>query len=131
MTIRDAAEFIRLRESSDPEEYRRAAAEDAPLEVWLDIVENHRAMRFWVAQNKTVPQQVLRILASDEDARVRAMTASKRSIEPDLLSQLADDPDDAVRAAVARNRSTPRETLQRLREDPWEGVREVVEERLA
>lgn len=131
MTIRDAAEFIRLRESSDPDEYRRAALEEASLEVWLEIVNNHPEMRFWVAQNKTVPGQVLRILASDDDARVRSMTASKRSLALDLLNQLAEDQDDGVRAAVARNRSTPRETLERLREDPWEDVREVVEERLA
>lgn len=131
MTIGDASEFIRLRNSEDPEEYRRAAVDDAPLDVWLEVIRDHPSMRFWVAQNKTVTLEILRILAADEDARVRAMTAAKRKLEPQLLAQLANDPDDAVRAAVARNRATPLEVLERLRDDPWEVVRKVVGDRLA
>ena len=37
--IDSAAEFVRLRLSSDPAEYRRAAREEAPENVWLEVIE--------------------------------------------------------------------------------------------
>ena len=125
------SEFVRLRESDDPDEYRRAAAEEAPLDVWLEVVRDRPDMRFWVAQNKTVPLEILRILAEDGDAGVRSMVARKRKLDPETLSQLAGDADESVRACVARNPGTPRHVLERLRDDPWEEIRRTIEERLA
>jgi hypothetical protein len=124
--IKNAAEFVRLRESDDPAEYARASGEEAPLEVWLEIVHAHPDMRFWVAQNKTVPSAVLDILAVDDDARVRSMVASKRSASRDALMQLAIDPDDGVRHSVARNPSAPDDALTLLADDAWEAIREAV-----
>lgn len=72
-------EFRRLRESEDPEAYLRAAHEEAPLEVWLEVIRRWPDMRFWVAQNKTVPLSVLEILVRDPDERVRDMVLRKRS----------------------------------------------------
>lgn len=130
MTIESAAEFVRLRESSDPDEYRRASTDDAPIEVWVEIVRTRPDMRFWVAQNKSVPLEILRVLARDQDVRVRSMVASKRKLDGATMAELARDPDEAVRHAVVLNRTTPRAVLERLRHDPWEPVRRAAEERL-
>lgn len=52
--IYTAEEFVRLRESEIPEEYLRAAWDEVPLEVWIEVIENHPKMRFWVAQSKSL-----------------------------------------------------------------------------
>jgi hypothetical protein len=59
-------------------------------------------MRFWVAQNKTVPLQVLEILARDADARVRSMVASKAEADTRATAPCA-DPDEGVRVRLASN----------------------------
>lgn len=131
MTIRDAEEFIRLRTSEDPAEYRRAADEEAPLDVWQAIVAGHPDMRFWVAQNKTVPLEILRDLVDDDDAAVRSMVARKRRLDAASLRRLADDPDDAVREAVVRNPSATVDVLRHLLDDPWDRIRQLARDRLA
>jgi hypothetical protein len=88
--IESADEFLRLRTSEDPAEYNRAAAEAATEQTWLDAIERFPEMRFWVAQNETVPLSVLEILRHDSDERVRHMVTSKRSwarAHPDATSQ--------------------------------------------
>lgn len=124
--ILSAAEFVALRTSADRAEQERAADEPASVEVWLEVDDDHPEMRFWVAQNKTVPIEVLTVLADDPDPRVRRMVARKRKLPAELLIRLADDRDDTVRLAVARHRRTPAEVRDRLAAgDPWEEVRAV------
>jgi hypothetical protein len=130
MAISSADEFIRLRNSQYSGEYLRAAQEPASIEVWMDLVENHPDARVWVAQNKTVPLEILAVLAKDPDPQVRFMVAMKRKLTPELLELLARDSDESVRERVARHRRTPRAVLERLANDPWEEVRAVVAERL-
>ena len=77
--IESAEEFRRLRESDDPEDYRRAAHDEAPVEVWLEVIRRWPDMRFWVAQNKTVPVLVLEVLVDDPDQNVRDMVLRKHS----------------------------------------------------
>jgi len=120
--ITSAEEFVRLRTSEVPEEYRRAAHEPAPLDVWLQVVATHPEMRFWVAQNKTVPRSVLELLAADPDVRVREMVARKRSAGYALLLRLAADRQPSVRRAVAGNPKAPAAVLAQLRLDPDDGV---------
>ncbi|MEU9380861.1 HEAT repeat domain-containing protein [Streptomyces sp. NPDC048279] len=128
--IESAEEFVRLRFSDDPEDYGRASSEPASLEVWTEIVERYPEARFWVAHNKTVPLEVLRILATDPDSKVRGMVARKRKLTPDILSDLAADPDESIRLTVARHKRTPRLVLERLQSDTWGEVREVARERI-
>lgn len=77
--ISSADEFVRLRDSADPAEYGRAARDEAPLEVWWDVCARFPDYRFWVAQNKTVPLEVLEVLRDDADGLVRWMVCRKRS----------------------------------------------------
>ncbi|MGW2174005.1 HEAT repeat domain-containing protein [Streptomyces sp. NPDC001705] len=128
--IESAEEFIRLRFSDAPEDYGRASTEPAAPGVWRDVIESHPEARFWVAQNKTVPLEILQVLASDSDPRVRSMVASKRKLTPDVLTTLASDSDESVRLAVARHKSIPRAVLELLRSDKWEEIRNVARDRL-
>lgn len=77
--IESAEEFVRLRISDDPAEYNRAAHDEASESTWREVIERFPDMRFWVAQNKTVPLSVLEILRQDPDDKVRHMVTSKRS----------------------------------------------------
>jgi hypothetical protein len=47
--------------------------------VWLGVIRDYPDMRFWVAQNKTVPVSILGVLAADDDQRVRSMVATPSS----------------------------------------------------
>jgi len=75
--IASTEEFLRLRTSEVPEEYWRAAHDEASEETWLEVIDRFPEMRFWVAQNKTVPLVVLEILRHDKESRVRSMVRSK------------------------------------------------------
>lgn len=128
--IRSAEEFVQLRESDRPDEYNRAGTEEAPVEVWLDVIARYPSMRQWVAYNKTVPIEILALLAKDGDNQVRFMVAMKRKLTPEILEALARDEDESVRLRVARHRRTPRAVLEMLANDDWIRVREIAEQRL-
>ena len=87
--ISTAEEFVRLRTSDNPQEYSRAASEHAERAVWLDIVGRFPEMRIWVAHNKTVPIEVLDVLAHDLDPAVRLAVAMKNKLSDDLFLLLA------------------------------------------
>ncbi len=131
MSIDSAEEFYRLRTSSDPAEYRRAAHEEAALAVWLDVIRDFPDMRFWVAQNKTIPIEALEILSRDIDERVRWMVASKRKISRDVQSILAQDTSATVRGALARNARVADDILKALAMDPDLEVQRNARETLA
>ncbi|GAA0203676.1 hypothetical protein GCM10008944_21830 [Cytobacillus oceanisediminis] len=121
--IDSAAEFVRLRRSEDRAEYDRAAREEAPDSVWLDVMRDFPSMKEWVAYNKTVPLGILRVLAMDPDPSVRASVASKRKLTPDLFEMLAADPAEQVRLRIAYNPKAPPGILAQLRQDEADVVR--------
>lgn len=123
--IESAERFVSLRESSDPAEYRRAAQEEAEVQVWNDVIDRYPEMRQWVAYNKTVPIDILRRLARDENREVRCAVADKRKLTADMFKVLASDGDSAVRSRVAYNRKAPDAILEQLAEDPEPLVREA------
>jgi hypothetical protein len=129
--IQSAAAFIRLRTSSAKADYDRAASEEAPIEVWRDLVKNHPDMKSWVAHNKTVPMEILEILAADRESDVRNAVARKRKLTKPLFEKLARDADEGVRLAVAYNANTPDEVLRLLVDDTWEQVAAKAKARLA
>lgn len=121
--IKSAEEFIQLLESSSPQDYRRAALDGAPEDVWLDIITRFPDERVNVAQNKTIPISILEKLIYEGDPQTRFMVAMKRRLTPDLLDLLALDKDESVRLRVAQHRNTSRATLELLGRDPWIEVR--------
>jgi hypothetical protein len=129
--IRSAAEFVALRGSDDPDEYRRAAHDSAPDEVWMDLVTNHANMRVWVVHNKTVPAHILQILANDPSADVRMAVAMVRRLDLAVFEKLASDEASCVRERVAFNAKTPRSLLEQLAEDPAPEVAASARRRLS
>jgi hypothetical protein len=129
--IRSAEEFVRLRRSDQREEYERAANDSASIEVWREIILQYPDMRRWVAHNKTVPIEILSVLAGDPDGGVRTMVAMKRKLTPGILEMLAVDENESVRLRVAMHRNTSPDVLSVLVNDPWIRVREVAMQRLA
>jgi len=130
MTIESAAEFVRLRFSDDPAEYRRAAGEAAAPGVWEAVIREYPDARVWVAQNKTVPVEILEILAVDADPQVRHMVAMKRKITPHILDILASDSEETVRMRVVMNKKSTKIILERLAQDSSEQVRFAAATRL-
>jgi hypothetical protein len=128
--IENADEFVHLRESDDPDLYLRATNDSASVEVWLDVIAKYPDMASWVAHNKTIPVEIMDLLAKSDDVRVRWTIAAKRRCPPALLEVLAGDRDPTVRLRVACNAKVPLPILQRLLQDPWERVVEVAQERL-
>jgi hypothetical protein len=129
--ITSAEEFVRLRSSADPQEYRRAASEAAELEVWRDVIRQYPDMREWVAHNKTVPMSVLEIFADDPDERVRSIVAMKNKLTPELFEKLASDSSDSVRVRIAYNRNAPLSILRKLAEDACADVADAARSRIA
>lgn len=127
--ISTAEEFCRLRESENPEEYRRAAHEDAPIEIWREIIATRPDMRSWVAHNKTIPIEILDELSGDSDANVRHVVAGKRKITEAIALRLAKDPDEGVRAALIFNQKLPTAALLVLRSDSSDFIRRTLHEK--
>lgn len=117
MELASAAEFVRLRSSDDPHEYGAADKGSASLDVWREVLTSYPDFRHWVARNKTVPLEILQILVSDSDSRVRAAVATKQYLSPALFDRLAQDPDETVRLRVAHNAAAPTTVLERLAHD--------------
>ena len=129
--ITSVAEFRRLRESQEPQEYHRAAWEEAPLEVWHELIEHHPDMRFWVAHNKTVPHEILAVLANDADSHVRHMVASKNNLQAHLEVKFSKDPNESVRQVLVRKRKVSLEALQQLAQDENAEIRAIAREKIA
>jgi len=128
--IGTVGEFIQFASSEVDVERRRAALEDAPLDVWMNLVTHHPKYRFAVAQNKTIPDEVIRLLAGDSDWRVRQCVASKRRCPPDVLALLATDENESIASTVASHPNTPPEALLMLANHSWGAIREKVAQRL-
>jgi hypothetical protein len=107
--ITSADEFSRLRRSNDVAEQARASHAAAPETVWMDVIRLYPDLRKWIAHNKTVPLEILRLLAQDDDPHVRRTVAMKRKLDQALFETLSADPDESVRRAIANNAKCPNE----------------------
>lgn len=121
---------MQLRSSEESSDQRRAARDEAPIDVWMEVIRERPDMRAWVAVNKTVPVAVLSVLSKDPDWHVRHAVAMKRKLSHELLLDLASDPDEGVRRAVVFNQSATRAVLEHLAADSESEIRAVAAERL-
>jgi hypothetical protein len=120
--MHSAEEFVRLRQSDSQADYLKAATDSATVDVWLDVIRRFPEMKVWVARNKTVPIEILLVLAGDHDSNVRVAVATKNKLSEELFTVLAGDADDSVRQRIAYNKNTPIHVLQRLSLDTCELV---------
>jgi hypothetical protein len=128
--ICSAEEFARLRISQIPAEQERAGSDDAPVDVWLAVIEQYPDMREWVAHNKAVPMEVLDRLANDPSTAVRFTVAGKRKLSQDLQRALMRDPDSSVRHALACNAKCDTAVLAALTSDEEPFVSDAAKKRL-
>jgi hypothetical protein len=114
--ITSAEEFVALRTSSIKSEYDRAATEEAPFSVWREVIKNYPDYRRWVAQNKSVPLEILEELCQF-DSTIRQFVAAKRKLSLAMFEALSQDESYVVRIAIAANKKAPVEILERLHGD--------------
>lgn len=77
--IRNADEFVTLRDNNAKSEYDRAAQDEASIEVWIEVIERYPEYRKWVAHNKTVPLEIL-VKLCEYNTDVRTFVAMKRRL---------------------------------------------------
>ena len=99
--IETAQEFVRLRESDNLEEYNRAGHDCADIATWYEVIEKYPDFKKWVIHNKTVPVEILEVLAKDSDPNVRGEVA--RKINDAIIFLLAVDASAEVRYALMCN----------------------------
>lgn len=128
--IKSAEEFVLLRRSEASDKYMRAVHEEATDTVWMDVISKFPEMKEWVAHNRTVPLNILNILARDMDDSVRAVVASKRKLSPELFELLSKDKSEVVRERVAYNKKAPLHILKMLANDQIIFVREAALKRI-
>lgn len=114
--ITSAEEFVALRSSSIKSEYDRAATEEAPISVWREVIKNYPDYRRWVAQNKSVPLEILEELCQF-DSTIMQFVAAKRKLSSTMFETLSQDESYVVRIAIAANKKAPVEILERLQGD--------------
>ncbi|MEW9674347.1 hypothetical protein [Ammoniphilus sp. 3BR4] len=128
--INSAEEFVRLRLSENMDEYLKAAWDEAPLEVWLEVIEKYPDMRKWVAHNKAIPVEIMEILAVDSDENVRFTIATKNRLPEILQLKLAKDPDGSVRKSIVYNKKATLRALESLLNDDDEETRTLAKKRI-
>jgi hypothetical protein len=129
--IESASEFIRLRESEQPEQQHRATHDFVSDDVWFEVLRERPDLAEWVAVNKTVSLTMLRHLAISPDVRVRYSVAMKRKLDGQLFDLLSRDEDESVRSCIAWNRKAPLPILERLSVDESPLVAKAAQERLS
>jgi hypothetical protein len=125
-----AEEFIRLRSSEEPEEYGRAAHDEASIQTWEEVIEKYPDYKKWVIHNKTVPIEILQRLAKDINPSIRAEVARKRKINEAIFQLLAADEDEGVRYALSCNTKLTIDKLPQIRKDGSEWFKNAVAERI-
>lgn len=117
--------------SEDPSDYHRSRYDEAPIEVWWELIARYSLANEWVARNKTSPVEILRELSRDPRVVVRTEVAMTRRISLDIQACLAADADSSVRNALANNAKVADEILAQLAEDSEEFVRDSALRRIA
>ena len=128
--MHSAEEFVQLRQSHCQSDCLRAATDSATVDVWLDVIRRFPEMKVWVAHNKTVQPEILIMLASDPDSKIRAAVAMKNNLPDKLFAVLACDADDFVRERISYNKKTPAQILRRLSQDSCKPVAAQARKRL-
>jgi hypothetical protein len=128
--IKSANEFISLCHSKDESDVARSLADEAPLSVWEDLIFNFKIHQIDVVQNRTIPFEVMRVLASQGDGLVRSILAEKRRLPIDLFDFLSKDSSSLVRKKIAANKKTPADVVKNLANDGDDDVARVARFRL-
>ena len=128
--IHNASEFIDALENPESTDHSLIRFGTASIETWLEIVRHSEDAAVWVALNKTIPVEVIEVLANHASARVRRFAADKNRITPELIVLLSTDSDPSVRLRIANHKKTGAEILRQLLRDDWVEVVATARKRL-
>ena len=128
--IHNASEFIDTLENPESSDHALIRFGMASTTTWLEIIQHSEDAAVWVALNKTIPVEVIEVLAQHSSARVRRFAAAKNRITPELILLLSTDSDPSVRLRIAIHKKTGAEILRQLLRDDWEQVVETARKRL-
>ena len=124
-TINSYQEFILMLENNSP--YLRWIK--ASYSVWIDILTKYSEYKNEVSLNKNLPDQILKLLAEDDDWQIRSTIAMKRKLPYEVFFKLAFDKNESVRMSIALNRKTPFEVLNQMKNDSWKDIVSIIEKR--
>lgn len=129
--ITSVDEFLSLCASGKLVDINRSLQDEASIEIWMELVSNFSPHQIDVAQNRTIPPEIMRILATQGDEVVRTILAEKRKLPVDIFGLLANDSSELVRKKIAANQKTPIEIVENLANDENEDVSRVAKFRLS
>lgn len=115
--ISSAEEFDRLCMSQIDEDIARSIQDSATQEIWQEILEKFPHRMSDVAQNLTIQDSVIYVIAGSENEVAKSLIAEKRRLPSDLFAVLGKDSSEVVRRKIASNKKTPIETLDDLTRD--------------
>ncbi|MCF1750471.1 hypothetical protein [Mariniradius sediminis] len=115
--INSADEFVQLRQSEDINEQRRASNDSADIGVWHEIIQRFPDFKLWVVHNKTIPIEILTLLAKDKDPKIRIEVARKRKISDEIFSFLSEDEDENIRYSLMCNSKLSLDKKQTIKVD--------------
>ena len=125
MKIKSAADYFAGMDSDDHLVRRSAVTGEAEVELWEAALREYPDRHGAVALNKNLPDEILDVLARDDDPRIRRLIAQKRRLSEATFNLLARDVDEAVRLVLARNPKLPDQVRNILLQDEWSEVRDA------
>jgi hypothetical protein len=128
--ITSATEFIRLRESDDLTEQKRASTEFAEMNIWLEVIERYPDFKVWVIHNKEIQTEILELLSKDPNPEIRSAVARKRKINKAIKENLSKDPDENVRFALRSNTNLSLDELNEINTEDSMWLKEKLDERI-
>ena len=128
--INTAEEFVNLRQSQGSREQEQASLDFADINVWLSVIEKYPDFKIWVVHNKTIQIEILEILASDNDPKIRSEVARKRKINDIIYERLSIDLDEEVRYALMYNTKLTKLQIERIKVEDSQWLKEKLVERL-
>lgn len=93
--------------------------------------DNNWRVRETIASRKTIPSEILSLLSHDDKFEVLIAVAANENASEDTLEFLSNSEYDWVRAQVAANPHTPRDVLKQMADDPHEAYTVQAEARRA
>jgi hypothetical protein len=99
-------------------------------EFWFELLRLYPAFKSEISLNKSLPDEILKMLSEDGDDNIRLTVAMKRRLPQQVFERLSTDENESVRLAISRNPKTPSYILSRMENDSWGEIRKVIVGRL-
>lgn len=125
--INTAEEFNLLCLSNVEEDLARSMQTEASVEIWREILNIYPKRIIDVAQNKTIPPEIMKEIVLVGNEMARSIIAERRKLPGELFLLLSNDPSEIVRRKIAGNKKTPLDILFKLKNDSIENVAAVAE----